>query len=299
VKEKIGAGNHAIIMSPPLVLGASLLFLVAALPLSSGFCFQGSHAFLVPTGSSHRLCALPRRSAVFLLRAEKNEGDSLPSMNFNLDDDDDEKDDGATEENTSLSYDEAQDAIAAENEEKEEALAEGVGLSQRERDNFYARQDTFDAMRARVDARATELGIEKSAATEQYIKEQIERREQRRQTESTSSGLDLSKIVKVGEAERNKAKEEDPDLGPLKFLATDETYGLSEEDMEASDPLYGKNIPTALVEETQLIEWPTPGQVLRQAATSAIGCVVFCYVLVQADKTIEKLLTLVGLYPGE
>lgn len=242
---------------------ASLLFAGAVLSTSPASAFVPPP----PASSALRSVRLP-----FLLAAS-DDPNALPSMNFNLDDEDD----------GSLSFDDATEAIASEGVAAEEPQ-EGIGLSQREKDNFYARQDTFDAMRARVDARASELGIEKSSATETYIKEQIERREQKRVEES--SGLDLSKII---------AKPEDGKKDPFDDLGG--TYGLDEDEMAASDPLYGNALPQQLLEEVGEIEWPSAGQVLSQSVVSAVGCLVFCWVLIQTDKAIETVLTATGLYP--
>jgi len=74
------------------------------------------------------------------------------------------------EKPSSMSYDEAD--VSLKNEDEKKRLDnQGFGLTDEEKDLFVGKEEQYDAMRALVRKSAQELGVEKSVATQQAIKE--------------------------------------------------------------------------------------------------------------------------------
>ena len=120
-------------------------------------------------------------------------------------------------------------------------------------------------MKARIQARAKEMGVEKSANTAEVISKAAESASRNR---GTSGELNLSVFNK---------KDEDIGEDLPKYLRVmkekDSGRELSAAEKLAADPFAEMNILSAMLEEVKLVEWPSLGQVARQTAVTSVALV--------------------------
>ncbi|GMH60247.1 hypothetical protein TrLO_g15906 [Triparma laevis f. longispina] len=179
------------------------------------------------------------------------------------------------------------DATAAIQQEEEDAKAKerGGGLSDKDRENYEARKDDIDEMRKRIQDRAKELGVTQTSNSVSSIGET--------QTSAAEAGrsseLDMSAFSK---------KEEDYVPKYMQaFSSGKEGRELTDEEKLNADPYANLNILAAMWEESKLIEWPKPAQVVKQALVTAISLVLSVAFIVTLDSTIKVVYQGIGLYP--
>ncbi|GMH62153.1 hypothetical protein TrRE_jg3713 [Triparma retinervis] len=176
---------------------------------------------------------------------------------------------------------------------EEEALARGSdrggGLTAEEKSNFDSRANDITEMKARIQARAKEMGVEKSANTAEVISKAAESASRNR---GTSGELNLSVFNK---------KDEDIGEDLPKYLRVmkekDSGRELSAAEKLAADPFAEMNILSAMLEEVKLVEWPSLGQVARQTAVTSVALVGTVAFIVTLDGTLKEIYQSIGLYP--
>ncbi|GMI41324.1 hypothetical protein TrCOL_g579 [Triparma columacea] len=176
---------------------------------------------------------------------------------------------------------------------QEEALARGDdrggGLTSEERSTFEARSGDISEMRKRIQERAAEMGVEKSANTAEVITKAAESAAKNR---GTSGELNLSVFAK---------KDEDIGEDLPKYLRVmkekNEARELSDSEKLAADPFSEMNIISAMFEEVKLVEWPSVGQVARQTLVTSIALVGTVGFIVTLDGTLKEIYQGIGLYP--
>ena len=144
-------------------------------------------------------------------------------------------------------------------------------------------------MRKRIQERAAEMGVEKSANTAEVITKAAESAAKNR---GTSGELNLSVFAK---------KDEDIGEDLPKYLRVmkekNEARELSDSEKLAADPFSEMNIISAMFEEVKLVEWPSVGQVARQTLVTSIALVGTVGFIVTLDGTLKEIYQGIGLYP--
>ena len=144
-------------------------------------------------------------------------------------------------------------------------------------------------MRKRIQERAAEMGVEKSANTAEVITKAAESAAKNR---GTSGELNLSVFAK---------KDEDIGEDLPKYLRVmkekNEARELSDSEKLAADPFSEMNIISAMLEEVKLVEWPSVGQVARQTLVTSIALVGTVGFIVTLDGTLKEIYQGIGLYP--
>ena len=176
-------------------------------------------------------------------------------------------------------------------QEEEEANQEGrgTGLTEEDRLAFEGRKDDISEMRLRIQKRAEEMGVEKSANTAEGITKAAQNAAKNR---GTSGELNLSVFT---------SKDEDVGEDLPKYLRVmkekNEGRELSSEEKIAADPFSSMNIIAAMIEECKLVEWPSVGQVFRQTLVTSAVLLGTIFFIVTLDATLKELYQGVGLYP--
>ena len=160
-----------------------------------------------------------------------------------------------------------------------------IGLSDKDRDAYNSRLSDIDEMRQRIRDRAAELGVSQSSNSVASIGETQEAAA----GEGRSSELDMSAFSKKDEEFVPKYMQA--------FSSAKEGRELTDEEKLNADPYSNLNILQAMWEESKLIEWPKPGQVVKQAVVTAVSLILSVVFIVGLDSTIKVVYQGIGLYP--
>jgi len=188
---------------------------------------------------------------------------------------DEEKEEAADEE-IILDYSEAQSKL--KEDENMRRVEEGltVGLTKEDEEEFNAKKDQYEDMRARIRARANQEGIEKSLATKQAIEEATRRAMAGQKPATADTMLDLSGFG-------DKFEDGTDELTPEE---------QAEIDKIASMPLWDQ-----LKEELANTRFPTPVAVFQTACLMALIFAVSATLILKGDSTIRDLYTNWGFIP--
>ena len=224
-----------------------------------------------------RLQSQPRLSG-FQLRStlggwdEDDEDDAAAAAD---DDDDDAASASAVPAaSRAASFDESTKAIR--DEEDEEALARGSGMSAEEEEEYNARGAEFGSMKDRIRARAAELDIEKSVATAEAIK-------------------------KAEMRAKNMAQADDPDLDMSVFekrLLSNPEDELTDEEMAQIDPVGQMNPVQQALEELGQTKFPGPLDVAKTVGFMAVIFAISAFVILKSDEILRELYTNWGFIPA-
>lgn len=150
-------------------------------------------------------------------------------------------------------------------------------------------------MRAAIRARAADLGVEKSASTQQYIEEAKQRALNQQQNRQQPSGLDLSQISTGDEKKAKDGKEEwDESLPNMMYDPAD--Y-LSKEEQAEADKVGQLPIWQQAVEEIKASKWPDFGTVVREVALMTAVVALTGVIIINWDSTLRDLYTGLGMIP--
>lgn len=174
-----------------------------------------------------------------------------------------------------MSFSDAEQAIREEEEEKR--MQQRGDDSEEDKRKFDANKGSYDGMREKIRARASEMGVEKSVATAEAIKAATAR-------------------AQAGES----AKEQTVDLSKfgadlLDSSAEDE---LTEEQKQAIDPVSTKSILEQIQNEIQNTRFPSPGATLKQAGLMAAIFLVTAGLILKVDEVLRIQITDWGFIPG-
>ncbi|KAL7483229.1 hypothetical protein ACHAW6_008896 [Cyclotella cf. meneghiniana] len=182
-----------------------------------------------------------------------------------------------------LDYSEAQSKL--KEDENMRRVEEGltVGLTKEVRippfqdeEEFNAKKDQYEDMRARIRARADREGIEKSLATKQAIEEATRRAMAGQKPATADTMLDLS------------------GFGDKFEDGTDE---LTPEEQAEIDKIAGMPLWEQLKEELANTRFPTPVAVFQTACLMALIFAVSATLILKGDSTIRDLYTNWGFIP--
>jgi len=175
-----------------------------------------------------------------------------------------------------LDYSEAQSKL--KEDENMRRVEEGltVGLTKEDEEEFNAKKDQYEDMRARIRSRATQEGIEKSLATKQAIEDATRRAMAGQKPATADTMLDLSGFG-------DKFEDGTDELTPEE---------QAEIDKIASMPLWDQ-----VKEELGNTRFPTPVAVFQTACLMALIFAVSATLILKGDSTIRDLYTNWGFIP--
>lgn len=175
----------------------------------------------------------------------------------------------------SLSFDEAGRALV---EEEEAARAElsGTGITEEERLSFEQKRAEYDSMREQIRARASDLNIKKSVATQQAVEEATRRAMAR----EDSPEVDLSKIGFGGLGTDTEPEDE-----------------LTEEQMAEIDKVGQMGLWGQIIEEFKGTKFPGVAATIRQTGLMLVIFVITAGYIFFVDRAVRTLYINVGLLP--
>ncbi|KAL9184796.1 hypothetical protein ACHAXT_002573 [Thalassiosira profunda] len=166
-----------------------------------------------------------------------------------------------------LDFSEAQAKI--KEDENRRRVEEGLttGLTKEDEEEFNAKRDQYDDMRAKIRARASEEGFEKSVATKKAIEEATQRAMAGSASATPDQMLDLSGF---GE----------------KFIE-DGTDELTPEEQAEIDKIANMPFLEQIQEELANTRFPTPGAVFQTACVMALIFAVSATLILKGDVVIR------------
>lgn len=173
-----------------------------------------------------------------------------------------------------LSFTDAAQAIKDE-EDKERMEARGTGIEEEQKE-FEAKKDTYEDMRAKIRARASDMKMEKSVATAEAIK-QATQRAMAGDSASTPT-VDLSKFS-------GASLSDDPD---------DE---LTDEQKQEIDKVGQLPIWEQALDEFKNTKFPTPGATIKQAGLMLLIFFVTAGIILKVDEWLRITYTDLGFIP--
>jgi hypothetical protein len=174
------------------------------------------------------------------------------------------------EKDANLSFDDATQAIK---DEEEADRMEARGMADREDEkNFEAKRDSMEEMKARIQARASDLNMEKSVATAEAIKQATQRAQA-----GESNTVDLSKF---GEALLENPEDE-----------------LTDEQRAEIDEVGQMSVIDQAINEFKNTKFPTPGATIKQAGLMVLIFVVTASIILKVDELLRIQYTDWGFIP--
>ena len=149
--------------------------------------------------------------------------------------------------------------------------------TQQDEEEFNSKKDQYESMRAKIRARASQEGIEKSVATKQAIEDATRRAMAGQSPATPDSMLDLSGF---GD----------------KFV-DDGTDDLTEEEKAEIDKIANMPFFDQVKEELANTRFPSLADVLQTAALMALIFVVSATLILKGDSTIREVYTNWGFIP--
>ncbi|KAL7460695.1 hypothetical protein ACHAXS_001137 [Conticribra weissflogii] len=164
-------------------------------------------------------------------------------------------------------------------EENRRRIEEGltVGLTKEDEDEFNSKKDVYEDMRARIRARASQEGIQKSVATKKAIEEATQRAMAGQSSATPDTMLDLS--------------------GFGDKLVDDGTDELTPEERAEIDKIANMPIWEQLKEELANTRFPTPLAVFQTACVMALIFAVSATIILKGDVFIRDLYMNWGFIP--
>jgi len=152
-------------------------------------------------------------------------------------------------------------------------------------------------MRAAIRARTSDLGLEKSKVSAEYVQrkqqEAMAAGSARAAAESSDifGGIDLSQIRSEAtpRASSNSVWADEEGEVPSMFYEPEDD--LSEEEQAEADPIGQKSIPEQVVAELKDAKWPSPWSALREVAVMVIVVAVTTTLIIGWDKVLREFYT--------
>ena len=155
----------------------------------------------------------------------------------------------------------------------------------------------MEKMRAAIRARTSDLGIEKSKVSADYIQKRQQQAVAAGSAQAASEnndifgGLDLSQIRTEATPSRSSSSpfaDEDGEVPSMFYEPDDE---LSEQEKAEADPLGQKSISEQLMYEFQQVKWPAPGSALREVGLMFVIVAITGGLIIGWDKVLRELYT--------
>lgn len=169
----------------------------------------------------------------------------------------------------SMSFDEAAVQLRDE-EEKARAQRTGNAVTEKDVEDFAAKQDMYEQMRERIRARAADLNMEKSKATSQAIEA------------ATARAMNM---------------EEPQMLDMSKFSLDTDDEELTDEEKKEIDRISQMNWIDQAKEEFAATRWPSAGATLRQAGLMVVIFAITSLYILKLDDIVRTIYTNQGLIP--
>lgn len=210
-------------------------------------CFCSSRAFVVPSPWTSR----------------QNSYSCLFSSN-----------DDIQEGSESLSFNDAEQALREEEEEMR--MASRGNENAEDKRKFDANKGSYDDMRAKIRARATEMGVEKSVATAEAIKAATARSQA-----GENASEQMVDLTKFGSDLLDSSEEDE----------------LTEEQKLEIDPISKESIFEQAMNEIKNTKFPTAGATLKQAGLMVAIFLVTAGIILKVDEALRIQITDWGFIP--
>lgn len=155
----------------------------------------------------------------------------------------------------------------------------------------------MEKVRAAIRARTSNLGIEKSKVSADYVQKKqeqaIEAGGARAASENNDmfGGLDLSQIRTEAVPLRSSSSPWADADGEVPSMFFEPQNELTEQEQAEADPLGQKSFKEQYLYEFQQIKWPGPGSALREIGLMAVVVVVTAALVIGWDKLLRDLYT--------
>lgn len=251
---------------------ATAAAVLAPLPTAEAFSASGACS---PVASARAAARAGASSRTVLRMAQKMTPTRKTRREDSFDRGDD--DDDGEEEEVILDFSEAQAKI--KEDENRRRVEEGltVGLTKEDEEEFNAKKDQYEDMRAKIRARASQEGFEKSVATKKAIEEATQRAMSGQSSATPDQMLDLSGF---GD----------------KFV-DDGTDELTPEEQAEIDKIASMPLWEQLTEELSNTRFPTPVAVFQTACVMALIFAVSATLILKGDSTIRDFYMDLGFVP--
>lgn len=242
---------------------------LAAAAATAAVLLSGSADAFSPTAPSARTMC----SSTSLRMAQK----MTPTRKTRKDDSFDRGEEEEGEDEMILDFSEAQAKIKEDENRRrvEDGLA--VGLTKEDEEEFEAKKDQYEDMRAKIRARASTEGFEKSVATKKAIEEATQRAMTGQSSATADQMLDLSGF---GE----------------KFV-DDGTDELTPEEQAEIDKIANMPIWEQIGEELANTRFPTPLAIFQTACVMALIFAVSATLILKGDSIIRDFYMQQGFIP--
>jgi len=196
-----------------------------------------------------------------------------------FDREDGQDDDGSEESAEDIIFDYSEAQSKMKEEENKRRVEEGltVGLTKEDEEEFNAKKDQYEDMRAKIRARASQEGFEKSVATKKAIEEATQRAMAGTSSATADQMLDLS-----GFGEK---------------FTDDGTDELTPEEQAEIDKIANMPIFDQIKEELANTRFPTPVAVFQTACVMALIFAVSATLILKGDATIRDIYMNFGFIP--
>lgn len=164
--------------------------------------------------------------------------------------------------------------------------------------------DNIEQMRAAIRARTSEMGLEKSKVTADYIQQKQRQAVEAGVPPAVSSqassdvfgGLDLSQISSAADATERGGSQWSEDMPSMFYDPDDE---LSEEEKDEVDPLRKANPIEQATNELGNAKWPGPAAALREVVVLAVVVAITAVLIISWDKLLREIYTSFGFIPSK
>jgi len=155
-------------------------------------------------------------------------------------------------------------------------------------------------VRAAIRARTSDLGIEKSKVSADYIKKKEQqavaagsaRAAAEQNRDMMFGGLDLSQIrTEAPPPSRSSNSPFADEDGEVPAMFYDPEEELTEEEREEADPIGAKSIPEQFIYEFQQTKWPGPGSALREVGVMFIVVAITGALIIGWDGALREFYT--------
>jgi len=251
-----------------LLLTAALLGCLSRISLA----FQAVSPMVATTSSSAR----PLSTKLFMAQKMTPTRKTRREDSF---DRDDSEEDGSKESAEDIIFDYSEAQSKMKEDENKRRVEEGltVGLTKEDEEEFAAKKDQYEDMRAKIRSRASQEGFEKSVATKKAIEEATQRAMAGSSSATADQMLDLS-----GFGEK---------------FTDDGTDGLTPEEQAEIDKIANMPIFDQVKEELSNTRFPTPIAVFQTACVMALIFAVSATLILKGDATIRDIYMNQGFIP--
>lgn len=157
--------------------------------------------------------------------------------------------------------------------------------------------DSMEKMRAAIRARTSDLGMEKSKVSADYIQKRQQQAVAAGSARAASEnndmfgGLDLSQIRTEAAPSRSSSSVWADEDGEVPSMFYDPDEELAEEERAEVDPIGQKSIPEQFLHELQNVKWPDPGSALREVGLMIIIVAITAALIIGWDKLLREVYT--------